>query len=91
MALTTLLNMVFNIMMLIPMWILAIKVNQRHDLLVATIGPLPEEIKAHKLVNFLAFPMIGIFIAGAVVDYLSYVAYNHWLHPFADLLADPGT
>ena len=87
---STLVNLVISILMLIPVQILALNVNKRHQFLLDTIGPLPEEIDAHWKINFMAVWMVPIFIGGALVQFLAYCAYNRVFHPFQDLMTDPG-
>ena len=90
MGMTIGLNLLVNLFMLFPMWILAIKVNERHEFLLQTIEPLPEEVDAHWRINFVAFHMIWIFVVVAVLEFLSYVAYNRWCHPYQPLVSDEG-
>ena len=88
MGLAIFLNLLVNIFMLFPMWILAYNVNQRHEFLVRTIEPLPEEIEAYNKIQFVAYYMIPIFVGAALLQFLSYVAYNRWFHPFEVLITD---
>ena len=90
MGMTIGLNLLVNLFMLFPMWILAIKVNERHEFLLQTIEPLPEEIEAHWRINFVAFNMLWIFIVGAVLQFISYLVYNRWCHPYQPLISDEG-
>ena len=83
-------NLVVNILMLIPVQILAYNVNKRHQFLLDTIEPLPEEIDAHQKVHFLSTYMIIIFMGAAFVQYIFYVLYNRVFHPFQVLMTDPG-
>ena len=83
-------NLVMNILMLAPLHILAYNVNKRHQFLVDTIEPLPEEIDAHWKINFLAYYMILVFMCAALLQFLSYFLYNRVFHPFQDLMTDPG-
>ena len=87
---STLVNLVISILMLIPVQILALNVNKRHQFLLDTIGPLPEEIDAHWKINFMAVWMVPIFIGGALVQFLAYCAYNRVFHPFQEIMTDPG-
>ena len=50
---------------MVPVQILAYNVNRRHQLLLDTIGPLPEEIDAYWKINFMAYYMVIIFIGAA--------------------------
>ena len=84
-------NLVVNILMLIPVQILAYNVNKRHQFLIDTIGPLPEEIDAHWKINFMAFYMVFIFIGAALLQFIFYWLYNRVFHPFQVLMIDPGT
>ena len=90
MAMTIGLDLLFKLFMLFPIWILAIKVNERHAFLVTTIEPMPEEIEAHWLINFLAIHMVWIFLVGAGLQYLTYYMYNNWFHPLQVLVANQG-
>ena len=83
-------NLMMNILMLAPLRDLADNVNKRHQFLVDTIEPLPEEIYAHWKINFLANYMILIFMCAALLQFLSYFLYNRVFHPFQDLMTDPG-
>ena len=83
-------NLVMNISMLAPLHILAYNVNKRHQFLVDTIEPLPEEIDAHWKINFLAYYMILIFMCAALLQFFCYRLYNRVFHPFQDLMTDPG-
>ena len=83
-------NLVMNILMLTPLHILAYNVNKRHQFLIDTIGPLPEEIDAHWKINFLVNYMILIFVGAALLQFLSYFLYNRVFHPFQDLMTEPG-
>ena len=82
------LNLLVNVFMLFPMWILAYNVNQRHEFLVRTIEPLPQEIEAYYNILFMAYYMVPIFVGGALFQFLSYVAYNRWFHPFEVLITN---
>ena len=84
-------NLVVNILMLVPVQILAYNVNKRHQFLLDTIGPLPEEIDAHWKINFMAFYMVFILIGAALLQFLFYWLYNRVFHPFQVLMTDPGT
>ena len=83
-------NLMMNILMLAPLRDLADNVNKRHQFLVDTIEPLPEEIDAHWKINFLVNYMIIIFVGAALLQFLSYFLYNRVFHPFQDLMTDPG-
>ena len=83
-------NLMMNILMLAPLRDLADNVNKRHQFLVDTIEPLPEEIYAHWKINFLVNYMILIFVGAALLQFLSYFLYNRVFHPFQDLMTDPG-
>ena len=84
-------NLVVNILMLIPVQILAYNVNKRHQFLLDTIEPLPEEIDAHWKINFMAFYMVFILIGAALLQFIFYWLYNRVFHPFQVLMTDPGT
>ena len=88
---TICINLVMNILMLVPVQILAYNVNRRHQFLLDTIGPLPEEIDAYWKINFMAYYMVIIFIGAALLQFISYCLYNRVFHPFQVLLTDPGT
>ena len=88
MGITIGLNFLVNFFMLIPMWILAYNVNIRHNLLLTTIEPLPEEIEAYWLVNFLAIDMILVLFFAAFLQFLCYMVYNKIHHPFQNLLTE---
>ena len=83
-------NLMMNILMLAPLRDLAYNVNKRHQFLVDTVEPLPEEIDAHWKINFLVNYMILIFVGAALLQFLSYFLYNRVFHPFQDLMTDPG-
>ena len=89
-GMTICLNLLMNVLMLVPLQIFAYNVNKRHQFLVDTIEPLPEEIDAHWKINFLSTYMIVIFMGAAFVQYIFYVLYNRVFHPFQDLMTDPG-
>ena len=88
---TICINLVMNILMLVPVQILAYNVNRRHQFLLDTIGPLPEEIDAYWKINFMAYYMVIIFIGAALLQFMSYCLYNRVFHPFQVLMTDPGT
>ena len=62
--------------------------NKRHDFLVSTIGAYPEEFQAHWMINFLANYMPILIIGATVVQFVLYLLYNRFLHPFKDLIQD---
>ena len=89
-AVTIGVNFLQNVAMLTPIWIFAHKVNERHQFLVDTIGPLPEEIDAHWNINFVSYYMVLIFFGGALLQFLFYWFYNSLCHPFQVLMKDQG-
>ena len=89
-AVTIGVNFLQNVAMLTPIWIFAHKVNERHQFLVDTIGPLPEEIDAHWNINFVSYYMVLIFFGGALFQFLFYWFYNSLCHPFQVLMKDQG-
>ena len=88
MGLTIGLNFLVNFFMLVPMWVLRHNVNDRHDFLVATIEPMPEEVYAHWIINFLAIDMVLILLFAALIQFLFYMVYNRYHHPFHILLIE---
>ena len=60
----------------------------RQEILEQTIGAFQEETEAyHKIWNIaLYYPMV--MTGAAILQFLAYLCYNHWLHPFKVLVAN---
>ena len=60
--------------------------NKRHEFLLNTIGAYEEEIEAHWMINFLANYMPLIYIGASALQFLLYLLYNNYLHPYKVLV-----
>ena len=61
-------------------------VHERHQNLVNSIGAMPEEQEAYeKLGLIISIGIPGLFI-GSVFQFLSYIAFNRYFHPFKDII-----
>merc|ERR1719431_2173673 len=82
------LNLVSNMLMLVPIFVTAGRISERHFLLEATIGSFPEEKKAFATITFLRWLLPSLVLVGSVVDALMMTAYSMWLHPWLPIITE---
>merc|ERR1719209_845456 len=82
------LNLVSNMLMLVPIFVTAGRISERHFLLEATIGSFPEEKTAFATITFLRWLLPSLVLVGSVVDALMMTAYSMWLHPWLPIITE---
>ena len=65
---------------------LGINVFERHDILVNSIGALPQEIEAFEQMKWMLGLSYSLLLICAILQMVSYYFYNGKFHPFADIL-----
>jgi len=82
------LQLLTNLIFLLPFTIMALNVKNRHELLLSALGYVfPEEEHAYWLVNLLIWILPTTISIAAVVDMLFAVIYMKFAHPWKGLLA----
>ena len=66
----------------------ASKIQERHQLVVSTIGAFAEEQKAFDLMSGLIWQLPLFMAVAALIDLLLVVVYMNWLHPWRGILED---
>ena len=62
--------------------------QERHDILIRTIGYLDEEQEAMDMGNMLLIGSTVTMVAGSLLQILFFYLYNGRFHPFANILVD---
>ena len=83
MVASIILNFVFNVILLVPLIILAVNVFDRHDILVNSIGAFPQEIDAYERIKVMLILSFTLLVFFTVIQIVSYYLYNGKFHPFA--------
>ena len=65
--------------------------TKRHEFLINTIGAYPEEVHAHRMIDFLGYYMPAIFIVASIIQFTSFCLYTWILHPFRILVKSKTT
>merc|ERR1719264_2256551 len=86
--LMTSLQMVSNLLLLVPLLVTASKVSERHLVLVDNIGTFAEEDEAYELLNRLSITLPIVPLVTWVLDALLGYAYLKWFHPWKILLQE---
>merc|ERR1719490_420457 len=84
----TSLQMVSNLLLLVPLLVTAYKVTERHLVLVDNIGTFAEEDEAYELLNRLSITLPIVAMVTWVLDALLGYAYLKWFHPWKILLQE---
>ena len=66
----------------------ASKIQERHQLVVSTIGAFAEEQEAFDLMSGLIWQLPLFMAVAALIDLLLVVVYMNWLHPWRGILED---
>merc|ERR550517_974032 len=81
-------QMVFNLFLLVPLLVTATNVRKRHSVLVLHIGTFAEEDEAYELLNSLSMSLPFVVMITGLLDALLASVYLKWLHPWRILLAE---
>merc|ERR550532_1967656 len=82
------LQVVSNLLLLVPLLVTASKVRERHCVLVLNIGTFAEEDEAYELLNNLRACLPLVVIVTCILDALLAGVYLKWLHPWKILLQE---
>ena len=63
-------------------------VNERHELLLVTIGTFPEEDDAYWAVTTLSWALPMILVISTILDSILVWVYMKYAHPWKDILVD---
>jgi len=85
---TIIINAVFNSSLLVPLYYLIYKMQERHDVLSRTIGYLDEEQEAMDTGNLLLICSTVTMVVGSLLQIFFFYLYNGPFHPFANILVD---
>ena len=80
-----------NLVLLTPLLVASIQIQERHLLLQASIGVHPEEQAAFDIVIFLEWMLPLVTILSALFDMGLWAAYMNWLHPWKGILQTEAT
>merc|ERR1712051_725077 len=78
----------YNLLLLVPIYALAMKISERHRILYETIGYLEEESLAKVKVWTIAGLSLYFVIIFTVVEAWLFILYNNKYHPFNNILLD---
>lgn len=81
-------NLVYNIVYLVPIFCLAVNITIRHDFLYNSIGYLPEEQQAYQNVWIISVSSLAFVLLGSFIEAALFIAYNEKFHPFKDIIAN---
>ena len=79
-------NFAFNLFLLSPLIILGINIFERHDVLVNSIGALPQEIGAFYKIQWFIGLGYSLLLVVTIVQLVTYYLYNGKYHPFAKIV-----
>merc|ERR1719264_375771 len=82
------LQMVSNLLLLVPLLVTTFKVRERHSVLLLNIGTFAEEDEAYELLNRLSVTLPLVVIVTCILDALLAGVYLKWLHPWKILLQE---
>ena len=88
MALMIFMQLISNLMMLIPFFVTASNVKARHELLEGAIGVFPEEELAYRTVKILSWILPSIIITSALLDIILVFIYMRIGHPWKYILSN---
>lgn len=77
------LNFVINLLLLSPLVILGFNIFERHDILVNSIGALPQETIAYEQIKWMIALSYTLLVLFTIFQIVSYYFYNGRCHPFA--------
>ena len=70
------------------LFLTAIKISERHNILYETIGYLPEEQTSYEQVWIIANSSLVFVIFGTILEAILVVIYNEKVHPFKNIIID---
>ena len=79
-------NFAFNAVLLSPLIILGINIFERHNVLVNSIGALPQEIEAYHKIQWFIGLGYSLLQTLTMVQLGTYYLYNGKFHPFAKIV-----
>merc|ERR1712062_949908 len=86
MGLLILVNLVFKLVMLCPIYYLAFKINGRHNILYLSIGFRAEELYSMEVITWLVVGSTAYILFGTLLESIFFNLYNSTFHPFAKIL-----
>ena len=86
MALMIVMQLISNLMLLVPFFVVASNVNARHVLLEGAIGVFSEEELAYIKVKTLSWILPSVIITGALLDMILVFSYMKIAHPWKYIL-----
>ena len=81
-------QLISNLIMLVPFFVTASNVKARHELLEGAIGVFPEEKLAYREVKNLSWILPSVIIAGALLDMMLVFVYMRIAHPWKYISCD---
>merc|ERR1711953_830102 len=82
------LQMVSNLLLIVPLLVTSSKVRERHSALLLNIGTFAEEDKAYQLLNNLSMSLPFVVMIVWIFDALLGAVYLKWFHPWKILLQE---
>merc|ERR1719507_1709808 len=82
------LQMLSNLLMLVPIFVTTSKVSEKHLTLRDNIGTFAKEDKAFDLLNRLSWQLPIFVIVSAILDLVLAFVYLKWLHPWKIILQE---
>ena len=66
----------------------ATRVQERHAVILAAIGAFQQEKEAYELATLVQWTFPTIVIIATLVDFLLVRVYNHWVHPWREIVEE---
>merc|ERR1719458_2365007 len=82
------LQMLSNLLMLVPIFVTTSKVREKHLTLRDNIGTFAKEDEAFDLLNRLSWQLPIFFVVSAILDLVLAFVYLKWLHPWKIILQE---